>query len=142
MNPEPLIIERILDAPVEKVWQAITDPDKIRAWSFDMKGFKPEVGIEFQFSGENDGRQFLHLCKVTEVIPMRKLTYSWAYQNYPGISYVSFELFDQGAKTKLRLTHSGLQSFPADNQDFARGNFTSGWNQIIGTHLKNFLETK
>jgi hypothetical protein len=32
-----------------------------------------------------------------------------------------------------------LETFPA-NPDFAKENFSKGWNQIIGTSLKEFLE--
>jgi hypothetical protein len=47
-----------------------------------------------------------------------------------------------GPQTHLKLTHEGLETFPADNPDFAKGNFVEGWNWIIGTSLKEFLEKK
>jgi len=142
MKIEPLVIERTFNAPVEKVWNAITDLKKIRQWSFDMDDFRPEPGFEFQFTGEHKGRKLFHICRITEVIPGRKLRHTWTYKGYPGISYVTMELFPEGDKTRFRLTHEGLETFPPDNDDFARGNFQAGWNQIIGTSLKEFLEGK
>jgi hypothetical protein len=53
---------------------------------------------------------------------------------------VTFELTPDGTKTRLKLTHSGLHTFPADNKDFARSNFQMGWKAIIGDSLKKYLE--
>jgi hypothetical protein len=33
-----------------------------------------------------------------------------------------------------------LETFPADYPDFAKKNFAEGWNWIIGTSLKDYLE--
>jgi uncharacterized protein YndB with AHSA1/START domain len=140
MNNEPFVIERTYNAPVEKVWKAITDKTQMKEWYFDLKEFKPEVGFEFQFEGGTDEHSYLHLCKVTEVVVGKKLTYSWRYDGYAGNSFVTFELFPEGNKTTLKLTHTGLETFPANNPDFAKQNFAMGWTDIIGTHLTKFLE--
>lgn len=137
---EPVIKEVLLNAPVSKVWEAITDKDQMKQWYFDLKDFKPEVGFEFQFTGGTEESKYLHLCKITEIINNSKLTYSWKYDGYRGISYVTFELFAEGNKTRLILTHEDLESFGNDNPDFAKENFVEGWNHIIGTSLKEFIE--
>lgn len=139
MEKEPFVIERIFDAPVARVWKAVTDKNDMKQWYFDLKEFKPEVGFEFQFYGGTEERQYLHLCKVTEVIPGKRITYSWRYDGYAGNSFVTFELFEEGSKTRLKLTHSGLETFPKDNPDMAKKNFAEGWTQIIGTSLKSYL---
>ena len=135
----PLITESTYNAPVDVVWQAITDREQMKQWYFDIESSKPEVGFEFTFKGENEGRVYIHLCKITEVIPGRKLKHSWRYQDYEGISYVTFELFPEENKTRIKLTHEGLESFPA-LPDFARNNFKEGWTMIIGTLPKDFVE--
>lgn len=140
MKNEPLVLERTFNAPVDKVWKAITDKDSMKQWYFDLEEFRPEVGFEFRFTGGAEDKPYLHLCKVTEVIEGRKLTYSWRYDGYAGNSFVTFELFPEGDKTRLKLTHTGLETFPADNPDLRKENFVAGWNEIIGTHLKNYLE--
>ena len=139
MDTAPIIVERTLNAPISGVWEAITDKDKMKQWYFDLKEFRPEVGFEFQFTGGNEEHTFLHFCKVTEVINGRKLTHSWTYDGYPGESFVTFELFDEGDKTRLKLTHAGLETFPA-TPDFKRENFQMGWTDIIGRSLKEYLE--
>ena len=135
----PLVVERTYNVPINKVWQALTEKDKMNQWYFDLKEFRPEVGFEFQFTGGNEEHTFLHFCKVTEVINGRKLTHSWTYDGYPGESFVTFELFDEGDKTRLKLTHAGLETFPA-TPDFKRENFQMGWTDIIGRSLKEYLE--
>jgi len=137
----PLVVEHTFKAPVEKVWKASTDPDQMAQWYFDLKEFRPELGFEFRFpGGPSPEKQYMHVCKITEVEMGKKLTYSWRYDGYPGESFVTFLLTPQGDKTLLQLTHTGLETFPADNPDFASGNFVEGWNGFIRRSLKAFLE--
>jgi len=140
VKADPVIKEVLLSAPASKIWEAITSREQMKAWYFDLAEFKPEVGFEFQFEGGKDGKSYLHLCKITEVIPLKKLSYSWRYDGYPGTSLVTFEIFAEGNKTRLKLTHEGLESFGTDNPDFAKENFVEGWNQIVGESLKKYVE--
>ena len=140
MKNEPIVFERTYHAPVVKVWKALTDQNDMKHWYFDIAEFKPEVGFEFSFVGENEGRKFVHLCKVVEVIPQKKLKHSWRYEGLEGNSFVTWELFDEGKNTtRVKLTHEGVETFP-QTKDFAKQNFVSGWTQIVGTMLKNFVE--
>jgi uncharacterized protein YndB with AHSA1/START domain len=136
---EAVVIERTFNAPVERVWKALTDVEQMRQWYFDLKEFKPEVGFEFQFVVEHEGTTYDHRCKVTEVIPQKKLAYTWRYKGHEGDSLVTFELFADGDKTRLKLTHEGLDTFPK-TPAYARENFEKGWTQIIGSELKQFVE--
>jgi len=70
--------------------------------------------------GGKEGRVYVHLLKITEVVPGRRLQYSWQYKGYEGLSYVTFELFAEGDKTRLRLTHEGLETFPQEVADLKR----------------------
>ena len=141
MNTQPFTIERTLNASVERVWKAITDKDQMREWYFDLSEFKAEPGFEFQFDGTTKEKtRYVHKCKVTEVVPNQRLTYSWAYEGYEGNSIVTFELFPEGDRTRLKLTHAGLETFPK-HPDFARESFAAGWTHIIGTSLTAYLET-
>lgn len=138
---EPFVIERTYNAPVEKVWKAITDKDQMKQWYFDLEAFKPEVGFEFSFAGTGrKGEKYIHLCKIIEVVPNHKLAYSWRYKDYDGNSLVTFELFAEGNKTRLKLTHEGIETLAANGPDFARESFAAGWTQLIGTSLPNFVE--
>jgi uncharacterized protein YndB with AHSA1/START domain len=113
----------------------------MKKWYFELPAFEPVIGFKFQFYGQgHKGEQYLHLCKVTEVVPGKKISYTWSYDKYEGISEVSFELFAEGDKTRLKLTHEGLETFPANNPDFAKQSFSDGWTMLIGTLLKDFVE--
>jgi uncharacterized protein YndB with AHSA1/START domain len=140
MKAEILVVVKEYEAPLEKVWQALTDKVKMREWYFDVDDFKPEPGFEFHFKGQNEGREFLHICIVKEAILNSKLKHSWRYENYSGESYVTFEFIPEGHKTRLILTHEGLETFPQDNPDFAVKNFNFGWNHILGIALPEYLD--
>ena len=136
---EAIILERTFNAPVARVWKALTDVDQMREWYFDLKEFKPQVGFGFEFIVEHEGNSYHHLCKVTEVIPEKKIAYTWRYKGEPGDSLVTFELFPADNKTRLKLTHTGIETFPK-TPAYARKNFVAGWTAIIGSELKQFVE--
>jgi uncharacterized protein YndB with AHSA1/START domain len=138
---EPIIVERTFDAPVGRVWTTLTDVNEMRQWYFDLKEFKPQVGFEFEFIVEHEGNSYHHLCRVTEVVPQKKIAYSWRYKGEPGDSLVTIELSPEGEKTRLKLTHSGIETFPK-TPAYARKNFEAGWTAIVGTELKQFVEQK
>src|SRR5690349_12272694 len=126
MKNEPIVKEVTVNAPVSRVWKAITDKDEMKHWYFNLEDFKPEVGFEFQFYGGSEEKQYLHLCKITEVEPGKTLTYSWKYDGYPGESFVTFELFaEEDDTTRVKLTHRGVESFAGNGPDFAATSFTA-----------------
>lgn len=140
VESKPVVVEHVYNASIEKVWKAISDRDQMKQWYFDLDKFEPKVGFTFQFPGQgHKGEKYLHICTITEVIPFRKLQYSWAYDKHPGYSIVTFELIPEGERVKVRLTHHGIDSFP-DHPDFAATSFTQGWTELIHKYLKEFAE--
>ena len=139
MKPD-IAISRLFDADINLVWRAITEQKLMKEWYFDLEEFEPKVGFKFVFKGgHEDGIQYNHLCEVTEVEFEKKLVYSWKYEGYEGISFVSFLLTPENGKTRLDFSHSGLLSFPSNNPDFGLHNFEAGWNHFIINALPNFL---
>jgi uncharacterized protein YndB with AHSA1/START domain len=140
MKNRTIIEERLFDVPAGKVWKAITDRDEMARWYFDLREFRAEPGFQFTFTGgPSPEKQYVHLCEVLEVVPERKLSYSWRYEGYEGSSVVTFELLPRGRQTLLKLTHEGLGTFPHDNGDFAITNFEAGWKSIIQSSLAGHL---
>ena len=140
MTNGTFVIEQTYRAPISLVWKAITDKAEMKLWYFDLPEFEPKVGTEFIFmGGPAENRQYKHICHVTEVIPTQKIAYTWRYDGYRGNSLITFELSDEGSETRLKLTHEGLETFPADNSDLGKKNFAEGWTWIIGTSLKEYL---
>lgn len=136
-----VIVEKVYNTTIEKVWTALTDKEEMKQWYFSLDDFRPEVGFEFRFPGQgHKGEQYMHICKITEVIRYKRLQYSWRYENYQGYSIVTFELSDEGNQTRLKLTHDGLETFPKNNSDFARESFNTGWTELITVLLTQYLE--
>ena len=140
MNKEPFVIEQTFDSSINDVWRALTDNETLKQWYFQLEDFQPTVGFTFRFSGTDKGVTFWHRCVITEVIAPTKLVHTWTYEDYPGESLVTWELFDAGGKTRLKLTHSGLETFPQDNPSLGKESFAKGWTYIMGTSLKKFLD--
>ena len=128
----------------QKLWKALTDKNEMKLWYFDLEEFEPEVGFEFRFPGGPEHKTYYHICKITDIEINKIIAYDWRYDGYAGNSNVKFEISQSDTspeKTKLILTHLGLDTFPDDNPDLAAKNFQEGWNYIIGTSLKNYLES-
>ncbi len=141
VKDKPIVIERVYATPVSAVWKALTDKESMKQWYFEVDDFKAIPGFEFSFQGQGkEGENYLHLCKVLEVVEEKSLSYSWRYDGYEGNSVVRFDLFPEGDKTKLVLTHSGLETFPRETDAFAKANFVEGWTYITGTALAAFVE--
>ena len=140
MENKPLIIEQEFNAPVELVWRALTEKELMKKWYFDISDFVLEVGAKFHFEGGKEGRCYVHVCEILEIVPLEKLKYSWKYEGYSGLSFVTFELYPSGQKTRLKLIHEGLETLPPENPDFARDNFVGGWKFLILESLKEYVE--
>ncbi len=138
-SPE-IVLERVFAAPPELVWRALTERDMMQHWYFNLTEFRAEVGFHFEFmGGPPDGTQYRHICEITEVVSGRKLTYSWRYAGYGGLSHVTFELAAENSGTRLTLRHTGLDSLAAEHPDFAVHNFRAGWEHIVNISLRDYL---
>ena len=143
-------LERTLDAPVEKVWRYLTEADLRREWF--MGGTDARAGSEFELVNDHDNLS-------TENAP-----YPDSYAPYKGNKWnetvlqfdpprllettfqggkngnVTYELFPEGGRTRLVVTHSGITS-GTGAQDFG-----SGWNshmtvleeKLAGRSVVNF----
>jgi uncharacterized protein YndB with AHSA1/START domain len=134
-----LVLEREVHASSDLVWKALTDFKLLKQWMPFFPEFKAEVGFETHFElGPDENHQYGHIVKVLEVIPHKKLTYTWYYEGYSGKSHVTFDLITQGENTKVILTHIITEEFPQDPA-FSKKNFAEGWTYTIDG-LKKFVE--
>jgi uncharacterized protein YndB with AHSA1/START domain len=139
----PVILERTFKAPIDTVWKAITDIDQMKQWFIkEMESFEPKVGFETRATVQCEGKPSkVLILSVTEVKPGNRIAYSWRLEGKPGKSYVTIELFTEGAKTRLKLTHTGLESHqPEKYPDLSRTNYLQGWVSLIGESLRHYLE--
>ena len=143
ISGKPIVVEVTFDVSIGELWKAITELKQMTQWFFDnIEAFRPKVGFETRFVIENEGRSFPHLWKITEVEPLRKITYNWKYEGYAGDSFVAFELFDEGENTRLKLTHTITKDFPQDIPEFTRESCIGGWNYFIRQSLVDYLKSK
>lgn len=116
--------------PPEKVWEYLTKPELMEQWLM-KNDFQPIVGFDFQFrtnpipSLDFDGTFY---CKVLEIVPFKKLSYSW--KSGPGNgkvtldSIVVWKLEPKDSGTEVFLDHSGFSK--EENLNFYNG-LTAGW---------------
>jgi len=70
---EPIIVEQTFQTSIENVWKSITKIDQMHQWYFEnIPTFEAKIGFETQFNVQSQDRDFLHLWKITEVIPFKK----------------------------------------------------------------------
>ena len=67
------------------------------------------------------------------------MAYTWRYDGYPGNSEVSWELFEKAEKTRVVITHNGLETFAENGENFSKDSFKAGWTYFFGDALKNYL---
>lgn len=130
LGPDSIRLERILDAPAEKVWRYLTEAKLREQWF--MGGTDAHPGGEFELlvdhdklSSENVPYPDGHECfkgavwteKVLRFDPPRLL--STTFQGGKN-GVVTYELFPEGDRTRLLLTHSKITS-PSGFQDFGSG---------------------
>lgn len=141
MDTKAIVVEQTFNAPIVVVWKAITDKDQMRQWFFDpIAEFEPKIGFETQFNVRCEDQEYVHLWKVTNVVPERRIAYQWRYGGYPGNSLVTWELSEVRDGTNLKLTHEGHETFPQDNPIFSRESGQAGWEYFLRESLKAFLE--
>ncbi|SMD18692.1 SRPBCC family protein [Pedobacter nyackensis] len=116
--------------PQEIVWEYLTKAELMELWLM-KNDFQPVLGHDFQFrtnpipSLDFDG---IFYCKVLEIIPFKKLSYSWS--SGPGggeinlDSVVVWQLQQADKGTEVFLEHSGFAK--KENLDFYNG-LNHGW---------------
>jgi uncharacterized protein YndB with AHSA1/START domain len=116
--------------PVETVWDYLTKPELMALWLM-KNDFQPIVGLDFQFrTGPIPSLDFdgIVYCKVLEIVPFKKLSYSW--RSGPGggeitlDSVVIWKLEPKDKGTELFLEHSGFAK--EENLNFYNG-LMQGW---------------
>ncbi|MBS0223095.1 MAG: SRPBCC domain-containing protein [Proteobacteria bacterium] len=136
-----LTLKRQLKAPPEKVYQAWTQPEQmIRWWGVTPHPNKPiaetdlRVGGHFrvQFWGQN-GEHHSVGGRYREVVPNRKLSFTWAWQSTPEReSLVTIDIVPANDGSILTLTHEQF----AD--ETARDDHRKGWNHALDNLEKLF----
>jgi uncharacterized protein YndB with AHSA1/START domain len=131
-----------IDAPVEKVWKALTTPEMIREYLFGTEtvtDWKP--GSPITWKGEWQGKKYEDKGKILAAEPGKQLRYTyWSSmagkedrpENY---ATVSFDLNGSNGQTQLTLTQDGNDT--EEGRRHAEQNWT-----IVMDGLKKLVEKK
>ena len=128
-----LALRRRLKAPPEKVYEAWTVPEKMIGWwgasDAASRTAKADVRVGGRFHvgcRGNDGGQHDVSGIYKEVVPGRRLVFSWAWRTTPErCSLVTVDLKPDGDSTILTLTHE--QFF----DEKARDDHGVGWGRAL-----------
>src|SRR4051794_26435537 len=108
---EPLIFERLVPHPVERVWKVLVTRELVAKWLME-NDFEPRVGHRFTFRARPvPGWSGVTHCEVLEVVPYERLVYSWGdgTESDSGLRTVAtWTLTREAAATRVRLVHSGF----------------------------------
>ncbi len=129
--------EILIDAPVAKVWEHITDPQKIAGWLMP-NDFEATVGEKFFLDCQHQGKIS---CVVKEVVPNQKLVYSFQSKTIKVETLVTITLAKEGKTTRLTLVHSGWDALPPGEQAIADG-FDGGWGAFLKQLQEQIVTTK
>ena len=137
MIPDQIERETVIDAPVERVWQLITEAEHLGRWFGDAGAeidLRPGGAMVMRWSehGTSHGR-------VVAVEPGSRFAYRWAPFTDPGgeepvdgnSTLVEFTLQAERDATRVRVVESGFSSLATSDEQRAKnlsGN-TEGWKQ-------------
>lgn len=140
MHNIPIITEEIYPEPLSKVWKAITDKNQMEEWYFTIEDFELREGAEFNFIVSFEGVTYHHRCVIKEIVPQKRFSHTWTHPSQSnGESVVTWDLQPVDNGTKVTLTHTGVENFADAGAGFSRENYVAGWEEILGTSLRNFL---
>ena len=118
----------------EDVWESLTTPELLAQWLMESD-FQPVVGHQFTFNTKPKiklGFDGMIYCEVLEIIPLKKLVYSW--KGGPGNgkitldSIVTWTLTPASNGTTLQLVHSGFNGM---KNYISYLIMNKGWNKIV-----------
>ena len=148
--PDTIRLERLLDAPPETVWRYLTQAELRQQWF--MGGTDATPGGEFELLNDHDNLSDDDVPYPESYAPYKGKTWNERVLRFEPPTLlettfqggnngrVTYELFAEGQKTRLVLTHSGIES-PTGAQDFG-----GGWNshmavlqeRLAGRSVKDF----
>lgn len=116
---EKVTVERSIwiDAPRERVWQAITEPEQLTRWyatNFNWEIPALVVGSRIKF--HNSDTEILH-ATIEVLNPLREFTLRWdASVHYDVVLVTSFVLAEENGGTRVTIHESGYEMVAASER--------------------------
>lgn len=139
----------VVAAPIERVWQAVTDHREFGRW------FRVDLEGPFVVGQDTRGKithpGFEHLqwkAGVLEMDAPRRFVFTWhPYAIDPSVDYdqeepttVTFTLAPSGKGTLVTVTEAGFDKVPAHRRDEALRMNTGGWEAQM-RNIKTYVES-
>ena len=146
---DALITEIHIEAPPERVFQAISDEREQRVWwdkkDGNLRNWEMDArsGGKWRFSTTktsmniNGVSQFACNGEILEYDQPRALAYTWIanwHSDKSRTTVVRWELTPKNGGTLVKVTHSGLA-----HEDVARKDYQGGWPGVV-ERLKAYME--
>ena len=131
-----------IDMPKEKVWESLTDKEKLRKW-WGEKNIKMEPRMDGEFhqsQTKNDGTLISTHGTVIMVVLNHRLSFTWKRDDWDGETLVTFYLLPQNEKTKLYFLHSEWNSLSVLIREKQKSVLREMWKEKLA-NLKSFVET-
>lgn len=105
--------QTIIKAPIDKVWDALTNPEMVKQYFFGSNQETDwKVGSKILWTGEYEGTNYIDKGVVLEYLPHKKLSYSYL-SSWSGLDdkpenylFVSNELKENEGGTELTIIQS------------------------------------
>lgn len=117
-----LRFERVYDAPIEDVWELLTDPDRVEEW-LGVADVELRIGGRFRLL-EVGGQGIAGVILTLE--PRHVLEYTWDSAEWTG-GTVRYELSERDVGTRLVFTHI----HPVRSWDLFRYKSLAGWHTLL-----------
>ena len=128
----------VVKAPVEKVWEALTDAALVKQYFFGSNQETDwKVGSPVRFWGEYEGQRYEDKGKVLEYSHNQKLAYSYlsSWNNLPdepdNYLYVSYSVKPVDGGTELSITQSNYDEEKAQHSEQNWGVVIDGLKKIV-----------
>lgn len=118
----------IIDAPIEKVWDALTDPKEIEKWGGGTAKMSANKGDFSLWDGDIWGKNI-------EIKAPNYLKQEWYGGKWPEPSIVEFFINEEIDQTELKLIQNGVPENEKKDID-------SGWDGYYLGAIKYYLESK
>ena len=127
-------VERVFDAPRERVWQAYTDPKLLAQWwgrgnTLVIERYELERGGHWRFVEHSDHGLFGFEGRFREVKPMERLSMTFEWDGMPGYPVVSTAAFEDLGDGRTKVV-STLLFFTSEERDgMLQSGMEGGMNQ-------------
>lgn len=130
--------QTIIKAPIEKVWDALTNPSIVRQYFFGSNLETDwKVGSTIYFTGEYEGKAYQDKGIVQEFTPNQKLSFSYLSdwsglpdkpENYLLITYELKQLNDE---VELKITQTNYDEEKAKHSEENWGKVIDGLKKLV-----------